>query len=204
MIGHRHSLRRKAILLFAFLITLTLAFGGVLFTQADNIVPASLGDKGSVLSLESGEKSVEKAATQFRFNLRKTILMMTLLMTGGLLGSMLYFLRRVIIPLEDLQKSTLQLAEGKLDALEHLVANTTGPIKGIMEDIHDLAINLQEVLMLVWNLSARAPDAHGSLTGNEVEFAELGIYYIALLYAIDIAGDDENTKATARAELERL
>jgi hypothetical protein len=50
-----------------------------------------------------------------------------------------------------------------------------------------LAILLVTALQeLVWNLSARAPDAHGSLTGNEVEFAELGIYYIALLYAIDM------------------
>jgi hypothetical protein len=39
---------------------------------------------------------------------------------------------------------------------------------------------------LVWRLGALVPLSHGSLSGNEIEFAELGIYYLILLYAIDV------------------
>ena len=39
---------------------------------------------------------------------------------------------------------------------------------------------------LVWSVSAEVPITHGSLSGNEIEFAELGIYYLALLYGIDM------------------
>jgi hypothetical protein len=39
---------------------------------------------------------------------------------------------------------------------------------------------------LVWRLGARVPVSHGSLSGNEIEFAELGIYYLILLYAVDV------------------
>jgi hypothetical protein len=46
-----------------------------------------------------------------------------------------------------------------------------------------LVTALQEI---VWSLSAVVPTSHGSLTGNEIEFAELGIYYLALLYAVDV------------------
>jgi hypothetical protein len=50
-----------------------------------------------------------------------------------------------------------------------------------------LAILLVTALQeLVWDLAARGPEVHGSLAGNEAEFAELGIYYIALLYAVDM------------------
>jgi len=46
-----------------------------------------------------------------------------------------------------------------------------------------LVTAVQEV---VWRLAERTPDAHGSLSGNEGEFAELGMYGLALLYAIDL------------------
>jgi len=42
---------------------------------------------------------------------------------------------------------------------------------------------LQEI---VWRLAERFPLDYGSLGGNEIEFAELGAYYLLLLYAIDM------------------
>lgn len=46
-----------------------------------------------------------------------------------------------------------------------------------------LVTAVQEV---VWRLAARVPDSHGSLSGNEIEFTELGMYGLALLYVTDL------------------
>ena len=37
-----------------------------------------------------------------------------------------------------------------------------------------------------WEMAIRLPAGDGSLTGHELEFAELGIYYIVFLYAYDM------------------
>jgi len=39
---------------------------------------------------------------------------------------------------------------------------------------------------IVWRLAPRFPLDHGSLSGNEIEFAEFGVYYLLLLYAADM------------------
>ncbi|MHC4340729.1 MAG: hypothetical protein ACYSX0_11030 [Planctomycetota bacterium] len=39
---------------------------------------------------------------------------------------------------------------------------------------------------LVWGLAAIVPVSHGSLSGREIEYTELGIYYLILLYAVDV------------------
>ncbi|MHC4952882.1 MAG: hypothetical protein ACYTGZ_03265 [Planctomycetota bacterium] len=46
-----------------------------------------------------------------------------------------------------------------------------------------LVTALQE---LVWRLRDQFPLSYGSLTGNEIEFAELGVYYLILVYAVDM------------------
>jgi len=46
-----------------------------------------------------------------------------------------------------------------------------------------LVTALQEI---VWWKSARVALHHGSLTGNEIEFFELGIYYLVMLWMIDM------------------
>jgi len=39
---------------------------------------------------------------------------------------------------------------------------------------------------IVWKLADRYPLDHGSLSGREIEFAEFGVYYLLLLYSIDM------------------
>jgi len=39
---------------------------------------------------------------------------------------------------------------------------------------------------LIWRLGDLVPVSHGSLSGREIEFTELGIYYLILLYAVDV------------------
>ena len=38
----------------------------------------------------------------------------------------------------------------------------------------------------LWEVAVRIPDNGGPLDGHAIEFAELGVYYLILLYAIDM------------------
>jgi len=46
-----------------------------------------------------------------------------------------------------------------------------------------LVTAIQEI---AWKAASRVPPGYGSLDGHETEFAELGLYYLVLLYAIDV------------------
>ncbi|MEN8258242.1 MAG: hypothetical protein ABFS09_10320 [Thermodesulfobacteriota bacterium] len=153
-----NSLRRKFILIFVVLILLTLAFSAGLSWQVGKLAGMVADTQNTaVVSTLSGSESA-RASGEFIAGLQQYLVVMALSLTGGLFFCMCYFLRLVILPLEELKRDTSRLADGKIDALEHLVATTSGPIKAIVENIHDLAINLQEVLLLVWNFGAEDLD----------------------------------------------
>ncbi len=78
---------------------------------------------------------------------------MTLVLAGILILFMVFFVRNIIQPLDKLEKFSRDMADGRLDRLVSDSENAGCSIGAIGENVNSLAMNLQEVLLLVWNLS---------------------------------------------------
>ncbi len=66
-----------------------------------------------------------------------------------LIGGTILFQRNIIRPLENIGKGVLRMNEGHLDQLIHI--ETNNEIARVAEGINGLAMNMQEVLLFVWN-----------------------------------------------------
>ncbi len=66
-----------------------------------------------------------------------------------LIGGMILFQRNIVRPLENIGESVWKMTEGHLDQPIHI--QTRDEIAKVAEGINGLVINLQEVLLFVWN-----------------------------------------------------
>jgi methyl-accepting chemotaxis protein len=78
---------------------------------------------------------------------------MTMALVSVLILFMFFFIRNIIKPLNKLEKMTREMADGRLDLLVQDSKNASCSIDVIGENVNSLAMNLQEVLLLVWNHS---------------------------------------------------
>jgi hypothetical protein len=86
-------------------------------------------------------------------DLESGLTVMTLILVSAMLLFMVFFIRNIIIPLGKLERMTRDMADGRLDRLVHDDGKAGCSIGIIGENVNSLAMNLQEVLLLVWNLS---------------------------------------------------
>ena len=70
--------------------------------------------------------------------------------------AMLYFRSYIIRPLTEIQVASRLMAEGHLETLNYV--KRADEIGSLGENINDLAINMQEVLLFVWNHSQSSRD----------------------------------------------
>lgn len=106
--------------------------------QAAAVRPADLDNE----SLARGHVDLEGGLT-----------VIAMILVSVLIMFMFFFIRNIIQPLGKLEKITRDMADGRLDRLVLDSKNTTCSIGAIGENVNCLAMNLQEVLLLVWNLS---------------------------------------------------
>ena len=66
---------------------------------------------------------------------------------------MVFFIRKIILPLNKLEKMTREMADGRLDLIVQDNQNASCSIDTIGENVNSLAMNLQEILLLIWNHS---------------------------------------------------
>ena len=78
----------------------------------------------------------------------KTILVMSVVFLV-VIGTIFLFMRRIIRPLDDIGRAAFKMAHGRLD--EPVPIRDRNEISKIGELINDLAIDLQEILLHVWN-----------------------------------------------------
>ena len=78
--------------------------------------------------------------------------------------AMVYFTRGVIRPLAEIQAASRLMADGHLETLNHV--KRADEIGSLGENINDLAINMQEVLLFVWNHSQSSRDLLENIARN--------------------------------------
>lgn len=78
--------------------------------------------------------------------------------------AMFYFKSNVVKPLAEMQAASRLMADGHLETLNHMKRGDE--IGSLGENINDLAINLQEVLLFVWNHSSLNRDLLGDIADD--------------------------------------
>jgi len=81
------------------------------------------------------------------------IVLMTVLglLLGAEIAALFVFRTQVLKPLADVQNAATQMSDGHLDRLSLVSRNDE--IGRLAETVNDLAVNMQEVLLFVWNHS---------------------------------------------------
>lgn len=72
------------------------------------------------------------------------------------IAAMIYFKRNIIKPLAEMQAASRLMADGHLETLNYM--KRADEIGSLGENINDLAVNMQEVLLFVWNHSRLSRD----------------------------------------------
>ncbi|WP_446009996.1 HAMP domain-containing protein [Candidatus Electrothrix sp.] len=78
------------------------------------------------------------------------------LLLGIQAAALMYFKRNIIKPLAEMQAASRLMADGHLETLNH--TKREDEIGSLGENINDLAMNMQEVLLFVWNHSQLSRD----------------------------------------------
>ena len=164
-LGAVNSLRRKNVYFFTALILLTALLTGI------------------GLYLGSSEMADANAAVtgQGTIFLVTIFFVLVVLLVSGLV----YFHRTVIVPLENLCTALQRMTAGHLDSPVHI--NASGEVGQAGELVNDLSINMQEILLYIWNYSQQhfsllerisrncntCVDADPSLSGLQGDIAEM-------------------------------
>lgn len=120
--SYHHNLQQKAIFFFALTIVLTL------------IVVAAL---------------LYESNMYWQTGLSPLFLSASLLLLCNFIGGMVYFRRKIIVPLEHIDSAVQGMIEGQLD--RPIPTKSGNEIDRVAERINDLAINMQEVSLYIWN-----------------------------------------------------
>ena len=99
-----------------------------------------------------------KVEVQFLHYSKQSILILTFCSVISLISVMIFLIKSIADPLHAMEQTTQKLSNGDLDHLMPIHAEANDPIGKIGENVHELAINLQEILLLVWNISEQDLD----------------------------------------------
>ena len=145
------NLRKRLLIYFALVVFVTFSVGAQLLYEVgsqrlNNQIAASIVDQLSEHEKERFDinrvRNVLKRL-QYRMILIMVIVMICVILT------MVVFTRNIIEPLDLIGKAAKKIADGHLD--ETVPVRNQDEIGNIGELINDLAANLQEILLHVWN-----------------------------------------------------
>ncbi len=151
------GLQKKTLIFFALLIMLASIVSGVAIYhhnkgEAARDTIAAMNQEASGTNKPAARSEIEARS---HAGLEDSLTIMTIALVSVLILFMFFFIRNIINPLAKLEKITRQMADGRLDLLvqDQDSKNATCSIDTIGENVNSLAMNLQEVLLLVWNHS---------------------------------------------------
>lgn len=123
----------------AILIFLVLSVG--LIYQVGNIAGQSLEMDKNTPGLNETREILKGLQIQ--------IIIATSVILLGIIVAMIFIIRNMAKPLDDIGRVACRMADGRLDEL--IRVKTLGEIGKIGEFINDIAMNLQEIMLHVWN-----------------------------------------------------
>ncbi len=145
------NLRKRLLIYFILIIFVTMSVGLQLIYEAGSprlINKVSEAAKADV-STEMETAPEQNGVTQVLKNLQYRMILIMLIVFVCIVATMFVFVRNIVEPLDAIGKSAKRITDGHLD--ETVPIRCNDEIGKIGELINDLAINLQEVLLHVWN-----------------------------------------------------
>lgn len=143
------NLRKRLVIYFVLIIFVTMSVGiQLIFETGSGRLLNKISVAAELDSLPekaSARKEVETVLKQFQ---HRMILVMGIVFIC-VIATMVVFIRNIVEPLDAIGRSAKRITEGHLD--ETVPIRCDDEIGQIGELINDLAINLQEVLLHVWN-----------------------------------------------------
>lgn len=138
------SLLFKGVLFFSVTLLLTLLLAAAVYYELDYSSISGLATADTMeLSSVSDDNSPD--------GLRNPLLLLTpfavLLVT--LISGLLFFIRHIAVPLDNISRATRRMTNGLLD--KPILVAERDEIGRVGEFINDLAMNMQEVLLYFWN-----------------------------------------------------
>ncbi len=145
------NLRKKLIIYFFLIIFVTFSIGVQFIFEIGSPRLHMKITKNISHELKIGydEKNVAQKVAQVHRDLQKRMVLIMFLVFLCTIATMFLFVRNIVDPLDDIGEAARRMADGHLD--ETVPVRTLDEIGKIGELINDLAVNLQEVLLHVWN-----------------------------------------------------
>lgn len=150
-----HSiLQKRTMIFFGVLILLSSLLSGLaIYHQNRGAVRPAKEQAAIEQASRTGDSAVGTAGSAKHAGLEDGITAIAIAIVGVLVLFMLFLSIKVITPLHRLEELTRRMADGRLDLLVSDNKKTSCYVDTIGENVNSLAMNLQEILLLVWNLS---------------------------------------------------
>jgi len=148
--GNALNLKKKSLVFFTLTILLTLIMAaGVLYESMNNRMHIIPSEGNSEIFVHANKcNSTPDSNGSAGFSSAFLTGSLTLLLCT-LIGGMFFFMRNIMIPLEITGEIVHRMTEGHLD--KPIQVKAGNEIGQVAEGINGLAINMQEVLLNIWN-----------------------------------------------------
>jgi len=145
------NLRKRLLIYFILIIFVTLSVGAQLIFEAGSTrLLSQISDAVAVENADGEYITPDMAGVvQVLKNLQYRMILVMAIVFVCIVATMFVFIRNIVEPLDAIGKSAKLITDGHLD--ETVPIRCNDEIGKIGELINDLAINLQEVLLHVWN-----------------------------------------------------
>ncbi len=144
------SLKTKALFFFFLTILLTLvAVADVLYESTNHWVRVLPTDSSSGTlvheNIINGDAGIDGVTRFFPVLLTGSLVLLLFTLIVG----MIFLLRNIIIPLENIADAVRRINEGHLD--KSIPIQAKDEIGHVIESINDMSVNMQEILLYIWN-----------------------------------------------------
>lgn len=150
----RSILQKRTMIFFGVLILLASLLSGLaIYHHNKGEVRSAMEQSAVEQPSRTGDNTAGTTGSATHAKLEDGITAIALAIVVVLVLFMLFLSIKVITPLHRLEELTRRMADGRLDLLVQDNQKTSCYVDTIGENVNSLAMNLQEVLLLFWNLS---------------------------------------------------
>ncbi|CAB5115935.1 hypothetical protein D3OALGA1CA_2271 [Olavius algarvensis associated proteobacterium Delta 3] len=149
------GLRQKTYMLFLVAAAIVLGAGVYAIDQTGSQTTRDrlIRDLTTTLSAEESQRVNTTAIVESVRRVQQHLMVATAAVLVVMLALVLAFIKKVIKPIDQVGEAADRIAKGQLGALAPIDDN--GEVGKIAEHINDMAMNLQEILLMVWNHTGR-------------------------------------------------
>lgn len=152
---HVIGLRRKTYVLFLLATAFVLTAGAYAIGQTGSQTTQDrlITNLTATLTAEESSRVDTAVISQSLRTMQTHLMVITVVVLVVMVSLALVFIEKIAKPIDQVGAAADKIAKGQLDALGSI--NSSGEVGKIADFMHDMAMDLQEILLLVWNHTGR-------------------------------------------------